>query len=80
MKFGDWVSSQGWSWREAANRLGLPNGAVAWRYTRGTIPRPAAMQRIWLISGGRVTPNDFYILPALPESAAHDSRDSRDAA
>lgn len=36
---------------------------------RQQIPRRAEMLRIFVMSGGRITPNDFYELPALEAAA-----------
>lgn len=44
------------------------NAAVVHRWERGAqIPRRLEMVALYLLSGGQVTPNDFYALPALPE-------------
>lgn len=47
-----------------AKRIGTTRMQV-WRYLNGAIPRPEAMARIVGATGGQVTPNDFYSLPAL---------------
>jgi hypothetical protein len=70
MRFVDWVRSEGWSWSRAAVEIGVANSTVARRFAQGTVPRKATMQRIYLRSGGRVTPNDFYELPAPAAAAA----------
>lgn len=39
-------------------------------HPRRRIPRPVHMRKLWVVSGGRVAPNDFYDLPPLPSAAA----------
>lgn len=66
MRFVDWMKTSGWTWDRAAREIGLANGTAARRLAHGTTPKPATMARIYLATGGQVTPNDFYDLPALP--------------
>lgn len=43
----------------------------AQRYVAGTrMPRRDEMVRIYVVTGGDVTPNDFYDLPCLQQAAA----------
>lgn len=72
MRFKDWISREGISLGQAARRIGLPNATAVRRYMLGDhVPRPGIMTRIYCVSGGAVTPNDFYDLPPLlPASEA----------
>lgn len=42
-------------------RLGVSSQAVS-RYVAGRVPRPEVMQRIYWLTEGAVTPNDFFEL------------------
>jgi hypothetical protein len=66
MRFAEWVKTEGWSWAAAAREIGAANATAARRLAHGTLPKPVQISRIYLRSGGQVTPNDFYDLPALP--------------
>lgn len=51
--------------------VGVETRATARRYVLGShIPPREAIVRTFLWSGGQVTPNDFYDLPALPKQKA----------
>jgi len=50
---------------------GRTTATVVLRWERlENIPNKAEMIALYLKSGGKVTPNDFYQLPALPEPSA----------
>lgn len=66
MLWRDWVKDQGLSWEAAARLIGAGNATVAHRYGCRSIPRPPQMLRIYVVTDGQVTPNDFYTLPPLP--------------
>lgn len=68
MKWGDWISDCTLSWAEAGRRVGVTKSAAR-QFAYGRVPRRATMLRIYLATGGRVSPNDFYDLPALPAAA-----------
>lgn len=75
MLWRDWVKDQGLSWDAAARLIGAANASVAYRYGHHrSVPRPPAMARIYLATGGQVTPMDFYQLPALPGQPAKPGR------
>ncbi|MBR9970828.1 XRE family transcriptional regulator [Magnetospirillum sulfuroxidans] len=63
MTFDEWTKSEGLTWERTAALIGAANASVARKYSLGTIPRPTTMRRIYAVSGGKVTPNDFYGLP-----------------
>ena len=70
MRLGDHIVARELSFAEAGRQCGVTTSEIR-RFARGErIPRPATMARIYLWSGGAVTPNDFYDLPALPEAAS----------
>lgn len=62
MKLANWRNSEGKTQPQLASELGCAVSTVA-RYENGTrLPGEAAMQQIFVLSRGRVTPNDFYPL------------------
>jgi len=65
MTYAEWVKSERLTWEQVAGLIGAANASVARKYSLGVIPRRTTMQRIYVVSGGRVTPNDFYALPPL---------------
>lgn len=73
MKLDRWRRGQGLSIQALADKLESTH-QVASRYCNGTrIPVPPMMGRIYVLTHGQVTPNDFYDLPKLgsaPSSAA----------
>lgn len=75
-KLTRWCDENAINFSEGARRIGTVPDTFR-RYAHGMrVPRPAHMVAIYLLTGGRVTPNDFYDLPALPEAAG----DSQEAA
>ncbi len=64
-----WREAQGLSYTGLAALLEITQPAAS-RYCHGDrVPKPILMVRIYLATGGRVTPNDFYDLPRLPARA-----------
>lgn len=72
MRFADWIEAEGLSYEEAAQRIGVANGTVVWRYAHGRVPRPNILTRIVAATGGLVTPNDFHVLDPVPAAEAAD--------
>lgn len=71
MRLKEWREQHRISYARCAKRVGVANGTVVWRWeARGVIPQPELMLRIYVESGGLVTPNDFYDLPLLDGAAA----------
>lgn len=68
MELSAWRRDNGWTLAELGDRLGVSEASVS-RYERGRIPEPDVMRRIVDLSGGRVTPNDFFGLPENPPSS-----------
>ena len=68
MQLDDYRKQRGASYTELARLLGASHATVArrWCLPPGSrdrmIPSPAFMHRIMLLSGGQVTPNDFYVV------------------
>lgn len=66
MKMSSYIAAHGLTLTEMAVRLGLPVQTVS-RYASGARrPREAEMVRIYEVTGGQVTPNDFFDLPGQP--------------
>lgn len=79
MKLGEWLEQEGLSVSRFATRIG-EHSEVVRRYTLprehpdSRIPRHGPMCRIYLATGGEVTPNDYYDLPDLPDAPALEAR------
>jgi hypothetical protein len=75
MRLIDWIAAENLSYDAAARRLGLPNGTACRRYAHQvTIPRPPTMMQIYVVTKGRVTPNDFYEFPKLRRARSPSER------
>lgn len=59
MKFADWIDSRGLLRAEIARRLGVSQGHVTDLCNNRFWPTRAMAQRIWRLTGGEVTPNDY---------------------
>jgi transcriptional regulator with XRE-family HTH domain len=69
-KLGDWRRAKGLTQEDLGAKLGCEKPTVA-RYEAGTrIPERDTMRRIYVVTDGAVTPNDFYDLPDLNDLAA----------
>lgn len=67
MKLREYLSAKTLTANEFGRRIGVSQAAVT-RYASGArIPEPKTMRRIVEATGGAVTPNDFYDLPAPPQ-------------
>lgn len=65
MKLSHYITENGLTLTELAAQLDLPVQTVS-RYACGARrPREAEMLRIFEVTGGKVTPNDFFNLPTL---------------
>lgn len=63
MTLGHYLQHHGLTAAEFADRIGVSPEATR-RYAAGArIPHQAVMVRIFEVTGGVVTPNDFYSLP-----------------
>lgn len=63
MRLADWREKEGWSQQRLAEELGCTISAV-WRYEQGKRdPDAGTKQRIFMLTGGEVQPNDFYDVP-----------------
>lgn len=70
MKLADWRNAAGLTQEELADKIGLTPLSIA-RYENGTrVPIPTVMRQLYELSGGSVTPNDFYALPDIGARAA----------
>lgn len=72
MTLNEWIKHREMTFDAVAARLGVANGTVVHRYaTKGVIPRAEIMLRIFAVTDGEVTPNDFYGLhPSLNDKEA----------
>lgn len=60
-----WRRDQGLDYQQLAGRL-MVNHETASRYCKGRrIPARDIMRRIYVLTGGKVTANDFYGLPSV---------------
>ena len=70
MTLDDWRNEQGWSKSLLARQLGVPQTITVTRWChplddpRRSVPNPDYMQRIINLTGGKVTPNDFFPMQA----------------
>lgn len=63
MKLADWREKNGWTQQRLAEELGCTISTV-WRYEQGKRdPEASVKERIFILTGGQVQPNDFYPLP-----------------
>ncbi len=68
MILSDWLKQEGISPTDFARRLNKPQATVARYVTGKRIPEPPIMRDIFDLTGGQVTPNDFYGCAASPEA------------
>lgn len=69
MKLRAWRRANNLTVREAADRLGVTFHTI-YRYEQGkVVPPPDKMRQIIALSGGAVTPDDFFDVPAPAEAA-----------
>ena len=65
MKFTTWKKRERYNDQEIADLLGISIHAVR-KFTRGSrIPRREIMDKIFELTGGAVTANDFYGQPSV---------------
>lgn len=61
MTLEDYLKSENLSAAEFGRRIGVNSRMTVIRYLTGErIPRPKVMSRIHEVTGGAVTPNDFF--------------------
>lgn len=60
MKLVDYLAEKKLKQSELAGRVGVTQQAVSMWISHGHVPRKSTLRRILEITGGRVTPNDFY--------------------
>ncbi|MGR4927336.1 helix-turn-helix domain-containing protein [Bradyrhizobium sp. CAR08] len=65
MKLSDWITREGLSHQEVGDRIGKSQAAVS-RYVAGKrMPDEETLIKIFEVTGGEVSPNDFVALPDL---------------
>ena len=69
-KLRQWRISGGLTQARAATRAQVARRTWHLWEQGAAIPTPDAMRRLYLLTQGIVTPNDFYNLPTLLEQAA----------
>lgn len=68
MTLQQWLEKEGLTPTDLAKRMNRPQPTVA-RYVSGKrIPEPPIMKEIFEVTGGEVSPNDFY--GCMPNEAA----------
>lgn len=76
MTFDEWITDRDITYAAAAELIGVANATVARRYAKGLqLPNRIIMARIYAVTAGLVTPNDFFGLPgpSLPPAPEVDA-------
>ena len=69
MTLKEWRDLKGLSLSACAERFGAANSTVVWRWETGAVmPKRIYIQRIFAVTDGAVTPNDFYDLKTPVEA------------
>jgi DNA-binding transcriptional regulator YdaS (Cro superfamily) len=69
MKLAEYIAKKGWARSYVAWKLGVTETTVT-RYLSGDrLPTAEVMLKIYRVTKGKVTPNDFYNLHPIKESA-----------
>ncbi len=64
---GAWLRRKGWGYADLARACEF-DPETGRRYANGKrVPKKPHGQKIYVVTGGEVTPDDFYDLPALPK-------------
>lgn len=65
MQLGSYLRDEGITYAAFADRIGVANASVVWKYAKGRVPRSKkVMAAIIRETGGAVTVNDFFSAPA----------------
>ena len=69
VRLADWRKTEGWSQQKLADELDIAQCNVSQIERVGStqIPSREVMRKIWTLTKGEVSPNDFYDLPALEQ-------------
>lgn len=74
MKLGHWMQREKLTLAEVGERIDKHLSSVQ-KYVLGRVPSKETMVRIFVLSRGEVTPNDFYDLPELmPAEPSNDDQ------
>lgn len=67
VRLADWRKEKGWTQAQLGRAIGVAQPVVSdmERADNPSIPKPVTMRRIYLVTAGAVTPNDFYDLPDI---------------
>lgn len=63
MTLDAYLSQQAITETSFAETLGVQQSTVN-RMRKGAVPTPSVMEKVFAATGGAVTPNDFYRIPA----------------
>lgn len=63
MKLKEWRLNRGYSLNQAAKLIDVSDGKTVQRYESGRMPRKQILQRIYEVTDGEVTADDFMDLP-----------------
>lgn len=67
MKLYEWIRAHNMTYESFAELVGAKDNSVVHKWCMaGAVPRRSMMQRIFEITGGQVTPNDFFDLSGSP--------------
>jgi transcriptional regulator with XRE-family HTH domain len=70
MTLKEWIKKSGTTAAEVAKKVGVESWTIN-RYTAGKrLPEPVLLVKLYKLTRGAVTPNDFYRLPKLRSKAA----------
>jgi transcriptional regulator with XRE-family HTH domain len=72
MRLAEWRKQEGYDQQQLADALGITQPTVSYlerspdrAIGKPQVPKPDLMRRIWTLTRGAVTPNDFYDLPPI---------------
>lgn len=81
MRLAEWRKQEGYTQQRLADELETAQSWIALieRSNDAKVPAPELMRRIYRLTRGAVTPNDFYDLPAIGQLELQDLAVSTDA-
>jgi len=76
MELSDWMRRVGLDDNALAARANVNRATISRLRRRRARPSPELASLLYSLTGGQVTPNDFYDLPALPDAASGDAQEA----
>lgn len=74
MKLAEWRKQEGYDQQQLADALGVTQPSISYlersadrAFGKPQVPKPDLMRRIYALTRGAVTPNDFYDLPSIDQ-------------